>query len=368
MKTKFLLCGILFCLCHSSIMAEKSVSSLENERNHFQVVFNQEYYPTLKNLIQNSQKSISIVGLSMRAKYGKCQSIVRSLKKAQKRGVKIQVFLEGDSHGGWRNKQTLALLKKVGIVGKYDSKKRLTHAKLVLVDDHYVLIGSTNLTHNSMSNNNESNLLVHSSQAVSFYRKYFEHLWHFPERSWLAQEKSPDGSTYFTSSNYFDIIGKLIDEADEEINLMTYMMKLDNKNPNHTINLLLEKLIEAKKRGVVVKIVLEQCTKGSFNDHVHYYNKGSAAFLLENGITDIVFDDPKKLTHSKILWIDGKEVVIGSSNWFRKEGISQHQAGIATQAKNVISETKDYFESIYQAGEKYKGQESFVHNKKHACE
>ena len=326
-----------------------------NAQERFSVVCDENYYLSLMKLIQGSKKEICIVGLYMGSRKDRVriQGIMGALKSAKSRGVQIRVFLEGDRGIiGRKNQKTIAVLSQLGIKAKADSKNIITHTKLVIVDRKKVLIGSTNLSENSMKNNHESNLLIASEEAGSFYREYFDRLWkkpHLPQQLYkVGQNKK---SVYFTDGKFFEVFMDAIGGAKKEIRLVTYLMKYDSRNPKHPVTRLLKRLVEAHKRGVKIKIILEQSYRGSFNYHIHRFNRYSASFLRRNGIKNIVFDSAKKITHSKILLIDGK-VIIGSANCYDKGLLKHHQTGVITLNPEAVKGMKEYFDGMYK---KYSG-------------
>lgn len=333
---KYLLLFI-FMLCISAEKYEK-----------YEVICNERYFKKLKTLIENSSEQICIVGLSMKMNTSINKQILTLLEKANNRGVKVRVLLEGDHKSlGKQNTKTMTTLTKAGINAKPDSSSHVIHAKLIVIDAENVLVGSTNLTYYSMVKNNESNLCINSKDAGDFYQNYFDSLWKDSGQSYSITKKSKNSeSVYFSDSTYFDIVSKVIDQAKNEINVMMYMMKRGKTN-SHPVEILLKKLVAAHKRGVRVKLVLEKSQRKSFNYHIYRFNKQAANFLIKNGITDITFDDSKQLTHSKIVWADNKQVVIGSYNWYHKGMHSNHQAGIVTSNKEAVKQLKKYFDNIY---------------------
>ena len=71
-------------------------------------------------------------------------------------------------------------------------------------------------------------------------------------------------------------------------------------------------LIQAKKRGVKVRIVL---------DHSQQFQKYSKEVIqaLFKEHMDVRFDYSVKIAHNKILIIDGLQTISGSYNWVRRE-------------------------------------------------
>lgn len=306
-----------------------------------EAVNNTQYYPTLCKLIKKAKKKIYILGLSMDSRKAKSKNLIKLLKKAHKREVTIKVLLEGDK--GWlgkNNRKTIKILQAKGIQAKPGSRGRLIHAKLIIVDKQ-VLIGSTNLTQNSMDNNNEVNFLLRSTDAHNFYTRYFQKLWkNSKQKLSMIKKSAKDNAIYFTNGKFLDLALSMIDNAKKEICLMMYMFKAD-----HPVTKLINKLIEAKKRGVKVKIVLEGTYRNAFNAHIHRFNKYTAKLLKKGGIR-VVFDHPRQITHSKLLICD-KKVLISSHNWYYKGILKHHQTGLITRNKKAYKEMRDYFMKVY---------------------
>ena len=73
-----------------------------------------------------------------------------------------------------------------------------------------------------------------------------------------------------------------------------------------TLDRLSEALIEAKNRGVDVKVVIE--AENAFSKGSEYRK------LLEAGV-DVKLDENPSLMHHKVMIVDGEIVVTGSYNW-----------------------------------------------------
>ena len=66
-------------------------------------------------------------------------------------------------------------------------------------------------------------------------------------------------------------------------------------------------LVEAKKRGVDVQVVL---------DYKENYNqKSSEATVLQEGNIPVLYDKKHNIAHNKVMIIDGKDVITGSFNF-----------------------------------------------------
>ena len=76
------------------------------------------------------------------------------------------------------------------------------------------------------------------------------------------------------NEEYYPVVHKALKEAKESILVVMYLIKLENQ-PTDRVNTLLNDLIEAKKRGVQVQILLEQekvTTRPLHKNNVKTYN------------------------------------------------------------------------------------------------
>ncbi|MGB9823619.1 MAG: phospholipase D-like domain-containing protein [Candidatus Hydrothermia bacterium] len=155
-------------------------------------VFNTEYYPTLENLISSAQKEILICMFQFTFYEDKKESysnkIVSLLLNKAEKGVKVRIILEGGENFLGRDfrasqREVANKLRHKNINVKFDKNNQTTHAKFVVIDDRWVLLGSTNWTYYGLQENNESNVLIESEKIARRFRRYFETLW---EKSGVA--------------------------------------------------------------------------------------------------------------------------------------------------------------------------------------
>jgi phosphatidylserine/phosphatidylglycerophosphate/cardiolipin synthase-like enzyme len=53
-------------------------------------------------------------------------------------------------------------------------KKPYIHAKMILIDDRYLLIGSMNLSSNSLDNNREHGIITTDSKTIQQFKQQFD--------------------------------------------------------------------------------------------------------------------------------------------------------------------------------------------------
>ena len=121
-----------------------------------------------------------------------------------------------------------------------------------------------------------------------------------------------DGIAPINDSQYIYFIDRLMKEAKESIRIVMFFMRSEPeiKYPTDT---LFATIVEAKERGVKVQVILDKDVEGDVYKS-RLINKNAYDFFVKNNI-DVTYDNPEELTHSKMVIVDGKHVVIGSHNW-----------------------------------------------------
>ena len=103
------------------------------------------------------------------------------------------------------------------------------------------------------------------------------------------------------------------------------------------INELVDDLVDAKKRGVDVRVILED---SKFKENRFAYQK-----LKENGII-VYFDTPEHLLHVKGVVIDDRYVFIGSANWSRAAIEDNYEVTCFSDSLEDGLAFKEYVEGI----------------------
>jgi HKD family nuclease len=123
---------------------------------------------------------------------------------------------------------------------------------------------------------------------------------------------------YVATSKYFDVTVREISQAKESIEIWMYIIQADHREKDSQPRKLLDALIEAKMRGVGVRVVLEQSLdiKDEFSElDVLAQPNQSAYEILKAGGVEVYFDSPGNKTHAKVIIIDRETTIIGSANW-----------------------------------------------------
>ena len=91
----------------------------------------------------------------------------------------------------------------------------------------------------------------------------------------------------------------LIDTADSSLDVEIYVFSSQD---------VMDALIDAKNRGVNVRVIMEKRTMSNTNQETFDY-------LRNNGVEVRWASTAYKLTHSKFIIVDGKKVFVGSHNF-----------------------------------------------------
>jgi len=101
-----------------------------------------------------------------------------------------------------------------------------------------------------------------------------------------------------------------------------------------------ESLLEAKKRGVSVRVILDRQSN---------QNKDTFDFLKENGI-DVKWAPSKfNILHSKFAIIDNKIVLVGSVNWSKNGMQKNREASVIIYSENLAKEFENIFNKDWES-------------------
>jgi len=151
-----------------------------------------------------------------------------------------------------------------------------------------------------------------------------------------------------TDAQYFQVAKKMIEEAKRSIQVMMFEMGYYDQNPNTPSNLLIRELINAKKRGVKVEVLLE-VREGE--DRTTKRNRHTGRILSAGGV-EVIYDSPIKTTHAKCMVVDGKLNLLGSTNWTYYALTSNHEASVLIRSKEMAKAIADYFNQVKVTGSK----------------
>jgi len=143
------------------------------------ILANEEFLPVLLKSIDEAQNEIMMSIFSFKA--GKHKNsypdvIASHLAGAVKRGVKVLVVLENTEDKSdtlnIQNRKSGRFLEEKGIKVFFDSPRKTTHTKLILIDQRLIFLGSHNFTQSALKYNNEISVLLDRPDLAQNVRNY----------------------------------------------------------------------------------------------------------------------------------------------------------------------------------------------------
>jgi hypothetical protein len=158
-----------------------------------------------------------------------------------------------------------------------------------------------------------------------------------------AGKKGVQGKvTLLPDQRYFDALRDGIRNSKKTINGCFFLFKVSEKKTDEPKKLI-EELIAASRRGVVVSIELEQDTTGK--GAVYEQNRRAANLLIEGGVK-VRFDPPKTTTHVKAMVIDDRYVYVGSHNLTRSALLYNRELSVMIDSPELAAEVTRYLNGL----------------------
>ena len=133
--------------------------------------------------------------------------------------------------------------------------------------------------------------------------------------------------TVFSPEAEDEIIG-ILRGANESLDVEMYLFNYRG---------LADELVKAKARGIAVRVILEPRLTGTENLEMMKY-------LRDNGIDARWASLDYKLTHAKTVVVDGKRVLVGSTNWSSSALKKNREYSVLIEDENIASEFLANFE------------------------
>ncbi len=343
-------------------------------------VVNRNYLPVLLETISSAKKEILVFMYTVRHYPDYEEDIGKSIQDAliwaKRRGVEIEMILDASTwnkSNAIKNREFADTLIKEGIKVYYDPLEVTSHTKLIIVDREKVLLGSNNWSFYSLSGNNEAAVLIISPGVSAYFIKYFQMVkrlsssvfpFKFTPRKppKIKKKTSKLKSIHFSlpenffkakvypapNRDYVEAVHELIRKADKEISIAILSARYYADYRYDANSLLFQDLKDAANRGVHVKILLDASNYSLAND---WENKKYGRLLKKNGI-DVWYDSKEIATHCKLMVVDKKMVLIGSTNWSFHALELNNEASVLIESAELSRYFLEYIKKIGKNGER----------------
>jgi len=289
----------------------------------------------------------------------------RALEKKAAQGVKVQVLIDAFGSGSFKNGFLKNLIKNAtgtekGLDKRYfynliklggevrffkefryvfrifGQNHERNHRKLLIIDDNISYIGSANIT-SACLNWRELVLRLHGKISEHLSKSFINH--------WLIADNISVKKLKFIFHKSFEIIHDL--PADARMLTASRYVKLINSAENE---ILIETpyfvppirirnaLARAVKRGVKIILLLPFKSDVTFLDILKNRYLGS---LYRKGVNIYYFN--KGILHSKLLLVDNKFFLLGSSNLDYRSFVHQHEINLFGTNKEIISCLRSFY-------------------------
>jgi phosphatidylserine/phosphatidylglycerophosphate/cardiolipin synthase-like enzyme len=141
--------------------------------------------------------------------------------------------------------------------------------------------------------------------------------------------------------DYFTALLDGIDCARSEIFISAYLFRTI-ENAKGYPETVLKRLLAAAKRGVRIDVVVE---RNQDADDVSRNNAETAERLKQGGIR-VCMDAPDRVTHTKLVVIDRRYVLIGSHNLTQSALKYNHEASVWIDSASLAEEALRYMKSL----------------------
>jgi len=347
-------------------------------------VNNRDYVSSVHKLIGEAKSRIRV--MTYQAWYyedypnSDSNRFLEELIKAKKRGVDVLVFLETsnwDQNLEGRNRDYAKRLEKGGVTVYFDHSEITSHEKVLIVDDYATLVASNNWSHFSLWMNNEVGVIVWSEEVAGGFNGYLNEL--LEQAGEKAIPPSPvrdriepcdfklfpaEDVQLLTNRKYFPILRKAFQNAKKSIRVIqrsanyytmfpSYAKKGERKpgEPISHTNVLLRELIEAKKRGIDVQVVLDaevRKRKSTGQWRVNNQNEDFAMRLMAGNVP-VFYDSLTTQTHTKMALVDDMSI-IGSTNWTFNALHQGNEASVLIKSPQLAAIYQEYFDEVKKPG------------------
>lgn len=147
---------------------------------------------------------------------------------------------------------------------------------------------------------------------------------------------------FLPDTMYYNKLLEMLPRANRSVYVIMFVMKYDPREPGDPVNNILNILVSLKKRGVDVRIIVDDETYESYPETI--------TFLKNNTIPVRLDESRGRTTHSKIVIVDGTYVFIGSHNWTESALTRNHETSILIRSTELASKMTEYFNNIWNNG------------------
>lgn len=287
----------------------------------------------LINKINNAKKSIDFAVYGIDSQ----DELILALNNAKKRGVIVRGVSDSNELGEVTYKDILKL-KNIPIT--LDNSRYIMHNKFFIIDDTYLLTGTMNMTNTGCGGYNSNLVLgVQNETIINAYKQEFEQMF----KGIFKKNKKNFSTPLVQLNNDIQIKASFSPSGDIYEKIMAPAIKNAKKNIKVSIfvltrNDLKKDLIEAKKRGVDVKVIMDSLSARNYKKHLDE--------LRQNGIK-VKAENWGGKNHEKTISIDDEILITGSANFSYNAVLRNDENILFIKNKEITKFYNGFFETLY---------------------
>jgi cardiolipin synthase len=286
----------------------------------------------LLELIGNAERSVWIKQFTFTH-----PTLLNAVVAAHNAGRDIRVMLNPTRSSGDRvNDATYAALEAAGVKLQWSSPSfAVTHEKSMLIDDRLAVISTFNFSEKYFTETRDYGLITERPTEVAEIRNCFEADWH-------RQPFHPASGTALLWSNHNSrsSMSAFIDTARHS---------LDIQHPKFVDATILERIIQASRRGVEVRFLCGG--KHGISEWDVLDTFASLRVMDQLGVK--VRKQTGLRLHAKLLVADGRSALIGSMNIDRSAFDLRRELGAVVTAKTAVHRLAMMFHADWHAAHRY---------------
>jgi len=180
-------------------------------QSEVEIYFSPKYKQSVRivQIINSAQNYIYIPAFLITHK-----EISNALLNAKSRGVDVRVIIDANSTNTRNSKHKI--LRQNGILLKTENYAGKLHAKVIIIDDKYLITGSMNFSNSGENKNDENTIIIKNSKIARAHKNFFLYLWTMIPNKYLKYNARAEGK---------DSIGSCSDGVDNNFNGKTDMQE-----------------------------------------------------------------------------------------------------------------------------------------------
>lgn len=203
-----------------------------------------KYFEVALNEISQAKTSMKLymylVSLSDDEPGSQVYKLLDSLVEAKARGVDVEVILDQtldfrdeqneENLLRTKNQKAFEFLKRNNIPVFYDEAENFTHAKVIIIDDETVILGSSNWSKTALTKNHEVNALIRSKE---FAKGVLEDLSSIKRQDSVPYSVTPTVPIPRDFLLKKKLLGEMVSESDDRaFDMILYLYKISSDNHN----------------------------------------------------------------------------------------------------------------------------------------